>query len=95
MNAPPEIARVKIMPEVFKPGDALSVEAEGKDVDGDAVSFRYEWTRNGEPVGKESRIETPIKRGDKVSVKVTPFDGESYGIPLVMNRDPESAPGDR
>ena len=74
MNAPPEIARLKIIPEVLKPGDTLSIDAEGKDIDGDSVSFLFEWTRNGEPAGKSSKIETPLKRGDKVSVKVTPFD---------------------
>jgi hypothetical protein len=92
MNAPPEIVRLKVMPEVFKPRDVLSVETEGKDIDGDAVSFLYEWTRNGEPAGKGSRIETPIKRGDKVSVKVTPFDGENYGVPVVMNREIRNMP---
>jgi len=86
-NAPPEISRVKIIPEVLKPGDTLGIEAEGKDIDGDSVSFLYEWTRNGESAGKSSRIETPLKRGDKVSVRVTPFDGENYGSPVVINRE--------
>ncbi len=92
MNTPPEITRVKILPEVFKPGDVLSVEAEGNDIDGNDISFLYEWTRNGEPAGKGPRIETAVKRGDRVSVKITPFDGEGYGSPVVLNRDIQNLP---
>ena len=36
-NSPPVISRVKILPEVFKPGDTLSVEVSASDVDGDEV----------------------------------------------------------
>lgn len=92
LNFPPEITKVKLLPEVFKPGDAMSVEVEGKDVDGDAVSFFYEWTRNGETAGNGCRIEAPLKRGDKVSVKVTPFDGENYGVPRVLKREIRNMP---
>ncbi len=92
-NAPPEITRIKILPEIFKPGDTLSVEAEGSDIDGgDSVSFVYEWTKNGEPAGKGPKIETPVKRGDKISVKVTPFDGGNYGGSVVLNRDIQNLP---
>lgn len=86
-NAPPELTRVKIMPEVFKPGDTLNVEAAASDADGDAVSILFEWTRNGEPAGKGRAIESPVKRGDKITVKVTPFDGESYGSSIVLKRE--------
>lgn len=86
-NAPPELSRVKIMPEVFKPGDTLRVEAAASDVDGDAVTILYEWTRNGLPAGTGSTIESSIKRGDKISIKVTPYDGESYGNPVMLKRE--------
>lgn len=92
MNAPPEITRVKILPEIFKSNDTLSVEAEGSDIDGDQVSFLYEWTKNGAPAGKEPIIGTKVKRGDRVSVKVTPFDGESYGSSVVLNREIQNLP---
>ena len=75
------------MPEVFKAGDALYIEASGSDIDGDAVTIIYEWIKNREPAGSSKQIGIPIKRGDKISVKITPFDGEAYGKPIVLNRE--------
>src|SRR4030067_903297 len=56
-NAPPEINKVKILPEIFKPGDTLSVEVSGNDADGDEVTISYEWTKNGELAGNGKRLE--------------------------------------
>ena len=92
MNSPPEISRIKLMPEVFKPGDTLSVDVQGEDLDGDAISFLYEWTKNGEMAGKGSSIGTPIKRGDNISVRITPYDGTDYGNPVVLNREIRNLP---
>jgi len=86
-NSPPVISKVKILPEVFKPGDTLSLEVSTSDVDGDEVTVSYEWTKNGEPAGNSKRIEAPLKRGDKVSVKITPFDGEAYGRSGFLDRE--------
>lgn len=92
MNSPPEISGIKLMPEVFKPGDTLCVEVQCGDRDEDKVSFLYEWTKNGEVVGKESSIGTPLKRGDKVSVRITPYDGTDYGNPVVFEREIRNLP---
>src|SRR4030042_825043 len=86
-NSLPEISYIKLLPEVFKPGDTLNVEVSGSDMDGDEVTIAYEWTKNGEPAGNSKRIKVPFKRGDKVSVKITPFDGEVYGRPIVLNKE--------
>lgn len=83
----PEITHVKILPEVFKAGEALNVEALASSAEGTAVSILYEWTRNGEPAGNGRQFAVPVKRGDRISVKVTPFDGENYGKPIVLNRE--------
>ncbi len=91
-NTPPEIASIKILPEVFKPGDTLNVAVAGSDPDGDTVTFLYEWTKNGEPAGATERIEAQLKRGDRISVKVTPYDGESYGRPVVLDREIQNMP---
>ena len=80
------------MPEVFKAGDALYIEASGSDIDGDAVTIIYEWIKNREPAGSSKQIGIPIKRGDKISVKITPFDGEAYGKPIVLNREIKNLP---
>ena len=75
------------MPETFKAGDTLYVDVVGSDIDGDEVTILYEWTKNGEPAGTEKQIGVPIKRGDKISIKITPFDGETYGQPVVLRRE--------
>jgi hypothetical protein len=86
-NSPPVINKVRILPEVFKPGDTLSVEVSGSDADEDEVTISYEWTKNGEPAGNSKRIEVPLKREDKVDVRITPFDGEVYGRPVILHRE--------
>lgn len=91
-NTPPELSYVKIMPEVFRPGDTLSVEVAGSDIDGDEVKITYEWTKNGESAGNSSRMEGTLRRGDKVAVKITPFDGESYGAFGLLRRDIQNMP---
>ena len=92
LNAPPAISGIKLMPEVFKPGDTLSVEVKGEDIDEDEVSFLYEWTKDGESAGKGSSIGANLKRGDKVSVRITPYDGMDYGNPVVLEREIRNMP---
>jgi translation initiation factor IF-1 len=86
-NSPPEISKIRILPEVFKPGDTLYVEVSASDLDRDDVTITYEWTKNGEPAGNNRAIGAPLKRGDKVSVKIIPFDGEAHGRPVVLHRE--------
>lgn len=63
------------------------MDVSGSDIDGDEVTITYEWAKNGESAGNDKKIETSLKRGDKFSVKITPFDGESYGRPIVLHRE--------
>jgi hypothetical protein len=91
-NAPPEITRVKILPEIFKPGDTLSVEVSANDIDDDEITIAYEWTKNGEPAGKGKQLEAPVKRGDKIAVTITPFDGEVHGAAVILNREIKNMP---
>jgi Putative Ig domain len=86
-DTPPEVSSVKLMPEVFKPGDTLYIDAQGKDMDGDQVTMAYEWTKNGQSAGTGKSIGCPVKRGDKITVSITPFDGERYGQPVVIERE--------
>jgi len=86
-NSLPEISRVKILPEIFKPGDTLYIEASGSDADGDEVALTYEWTKNGETAGNNKQISSALKKGDKIDVKITPYDGEAYGRPVILHRE--------
>lgn len=97
-NRPPVLASVALLPSVALPGTPLKVEAKMSDPDGDAVSLSYLWKKNGAVVEgeeDESFDTTGLKKGDLITVSVTPHDGkepgkvlESNGI-VIQNRPPE------
>jgi Putative Ig domain len=91
-NTLPEITSLKLLPEVFKPGDTLSLAAAGTDADGDAVSFTYEWKKNGVLASNTNTLGCPVQRGDKISVTITPYDGREYGRPAVIEREIRNMP---
>jgi hypothetical protein len=62
------------------------VVAEGFDADGDPVQLEIAWMKNGQPAGTGNLLAAPVKRGDKVSVTVTPFDGKDRGRPATLFR---------
>ena len=91
-NTPPKTTSVKLLPEVFKPGETLNIAAEGADADGDPVSFVYEWTKNGAPAGSAKSLADSVQRGDKITIKITPFDGQEYGSPVEIEREVRNMP---
>jgi hypothetical protein len=91
-NSPPELTKVRLLPETFRPGDTLMIEAEAKDIDGDPVTILYAWTRNGAPAGNAAKITGPVKRGDNVTVSVRPYDGQSSGTAVVLDREISNLP---
>lgn len=86
-NSPPVIRSVRFVPGDAKAGTGLGVEAEGYDADGDAVRFEIAWQRNGDPAGKGNRLEGPLKRGDRIRVAITPFDGKVRGNVAELSRE--------
>lgn len=91
-NSPPETRGVRFILGDGRPGSTLGVEAEGYDADGDAIRFEIAWRKNGEPAGTGSRLEPAVKRGDKVNVTITPFDGEERGKSATISREILNAP---
>jgi putative Ig domain-containing protein len=84
-NHPPEVTSIKIIyASDNNPRDGLRVVAQAKDIDGDEVSFRYQWKRNGEKIvgaiGEVLEWQEDFKKGDKIEVEVIPFDGKSEGV---------------
>jgi len=63
------------------------VETEGYDADGDPVQSEIAWQKNGQPAGTGNRLTAPVKRGDKVTVTVTPFDGKERGKSATLFRE--------
>jgi hypothetical protein len=90
-NAPPSIVDARIVSEPGK-GGSLLVEASARDADGDNVTLEYAWTRNGEQAGSSQRLTGQFKKGDKISVKITPFDGAEYGNAVVLQREIANLP---
>ena len=86
-NRPPEIRGMLFVGGDGRPGNTLGVETEGYDADGDAVMFEIAWRKNGQPAGAGNRLTPPVKRGDKVSVTVTPFDGKERGTSATLFRE--------
>jgi len=86
-NSPPEIRGVRFVGGDGRPGNTLGVEADGYDADGDAVQFEIAWQKNGQPAGAGNRLAAPVRRGDKIIVTITPFDGKDRGIPATLSRE--------
>lgn len=86
-NTPPEIRGVRFVGGDGRPGNTLGVETEGHDADGDPVEFEIAWRKDGEPAGSGNRLAAPVKRGEKVTVTITPFDGKERGTPAVLSRE--------
>lgn len=96
-NTPPVALAAQLNPIPVFPGDTITVAAKGTDHDNDTVTFEYQWMVNGSSApGDQDKFSTEgLKRGDAVSVRVTPFDGEERGTPMpsevlfLSNRHPE------
>ena len=84
-NHPPQVTSIKIAyVSDNNPRNGLRALAQAKDTNGDEVSFRYQWKRNGEKIvgaiGEVLEWQEEFKKGDKIEVEVTPFDGKSEGV---------------
>jgi hypothetical protein len=91
-NAPPELTLVRIVYKGFKQGDAVGLEVEAADPDGDPVTLGYQWTLNGKPAGTGECLDAGLKRGDSLGVAGTPFDGEEYGERHIISRTVGNVP---
>ena len=83
-NSPPAIADARLSPRIPKVDSVLQVNVKARDADNDIVSYRYEWTLNGNFAGEENYLEATLKRGDEITVEIIPYDGEEFGNPLVL-----------
>lgn len=84
-NHPPEITSISIVyVSDSDPRSGLRAVTKAKDLEGEEVSFRYQWKRNGEKitgaVGEVLEWHDDFKKGDKISVEVIPYDGKNEGI---------------
>ena len=95
-NSPPVATFAGIEPNEPNSSDTLRAVSAASDDDGDAVSFVYQWIVNNETlVGEDgqSLASKHFRRGDRVQVAITAYDGEEYGstipsAPVVIKNSP-------
>ena len=89
VNTPPEVTDFKVEPFPPRVGDRLVAHPEGKDADGDYVTYTFRWRRNNEEVvsgGEEGTLDTAaFKRGDEIVLEVIPHDETGPGQPLTSD----------
>lgn len=83
-NKPPRIVSVLVNPKFPVLGDTISVEVNSEDPDGDIVSLEYKWFKNGQELKEATdklKLTEDFKRGDKIVLKIIPYDGKEKGNP--------------
>jgi hypothetical protein len=84
-NLPPVIQSARITPNPLALNQPISVKVDAVDPDGDLITYRHQWRINGQSIASQSHgtlSSSAIKRGDRLSVDVTPFDGTVEGLPI-------------
>jgi len=78
------VKNAKLILESMNGQDTMKVSIQEKTPEG--ITWIYEWTKNNEPFGKGESV-SGFKRGDNIAVKITPFDGENYGVAKVLTTE--------
>lgn len=87
-NRAPIIRSVQILPTSVALDQQISVQADAVDPDADLVTYRHRWRLNGIVVPGETHATLhtkTLKRGDRLSVEVTPYDGNIEGLPVMAD----------
>lgn len=88
VNTPPEIIKARFQLDSIDNTDRLKVIVEGRDKDNDEITYNYEWFKNDEQVkGITGDTFQGFKKGDRIMVRVTPYDGKLYGPPRTIKME--------
>jgi hypothetical protein len=88
-NSPPRISSVLFEDPFIHRGVDIRVFPQAEDPDGDFLDFHFKWSLNGEDIHPWDSSLLPgdsFKKGDRISLEVTPFDGHDYG-PVFQGQD--------
>ena len=80
------VKNAKLVFETKDGNDLINVIVSDKVKDSASLRYQYEWTKNGEQVGTGPSV-SGFKRGDKISVTITPADGDRVGKPKIFNME--------
>ena len=80
-DSPPKIEALSFQDAHVQRGQDIVLQPRATDPDGDPVSFHYRWVLNGEDLLNDSpRLAGDrFAKGDRISIQVTPDDGEEKG----------------
>jgi len=85
-NTPPMIRQALLLPDVPTVTSTLKLAIKAEDIDGDPISYRYEWYVNGTREAETGEtLKNVFKKGDEIKVKVFPSDGEDEGSPVTRS----------
>lgn len=88
-NSPPVVRVARIYPVDVTIETDLRIDVQGEDMEGDRITYRYQWLANGVPVAgaTEPQFNTEkLKKGDRITAQLTPNDGKTDGA--VFTTDP-------
>ncbi len=97
LNTPPVVEEVRVERKRAYANSELKAIVKGSDPDGDSIHYFYKWEKNGTVIseGEAGALEANrFKKGDSITVTVTPVDGEASGKPkksgtvMVANNPP-------
>ena len=83
-NSPPSVTQVVLEPKSVYRGVDIRARAMGEDPDGDVIRFDYQWIINGKDALTQRGAVlkgSVFKRGDRIGIRVVPYDGEQWGDP--------------
>ncbi len=86
LNSPPKATMISIDPELPRKTSTLKAKVEASDADGDTISFSYQWVKNGDELigeASETLVDPTLKKGDKITLRVSPYDMESTGEDVI------------
>jgi hypothetical protein len=86
-NASPQVISIYFEPAVVYTGVDIIAKPDSIDPDGDDIRYDYQWSINNMDVSDNSPVlkGDKLKKGDKVTLVVTPSDGEEKGTPFKAN----------
>ena len=87
-DSAPVVDGVSVSPAQPNTNDLLVATVTAHDVDGDALTYSYQWTRNGADLAGATAATLNLSvagngdRGDSIAVRVTASDGSTISAPL-------------
>jgi len=84
LNSPPKVQEVRVEPRVAYALSDLKTNVKTVDSDGDFIYYTYRWDKNGTILTEETGDvleKGRFKKGDSITVTVTPDDREVQGSP--------------